>query len=150
MTWHPITEKPETVGPCEINDVFGHTHKVQWDGRNFRYAEGMSAGRVVAHYNGDQWRSLDGDETKETEMLNEHDLEDMRPDAGNCGHCHTCAPITMRNMRMILCKKCGNKRCPQANDHRNACTGSNEPGQPGSAYSAVESPLAKTYPRGED
>lgn len=57
--------------------------------------------------------------------------------ADNCGHCHTCAPITMENMRMILCKKCGNKRCPQANDHRNACTGSNEPGQPGSAYPAA-------------
>lgn len=37
-------------------------------------------------------------------------------------------------MRMILCPICGNKRCPHANDHRNACTGSNEPGQPGSAY----------------
>ena len=55
----------------------------------------------------------------------------------NCGHCHTCAPITMENMRMILCETCGNKRCPKANDHRNECTGSNEPGQPGSAYPAV-------------
>lgn len=36
--------------------------------------------------------------------------------------------------RMILCQKCGNKRCPHANDHQNACTNSNEPGQPGSAY----------------
>lgn len=36
--------------------------------------------------------------------------------------------------RMILCPICGNKRCPHANDHRLACTGSNEPGQPGSAY----------------
>jgi hypothetical protein len=37
-------------------------------------------------------------------------------------------------MRMILCPTCGNKRCPKANDHRNECTGSNEPGQKGSAY----------------
>lgn len=36
--------------------------------------------------------------------------------------------------KMILCPTCGNKRCPHANDHRNTCTGSNEPGQPGSAY----------------
>lgn len=36
--------------------------------------------------------------------------------------------------RMIVCKQCGNKRCPHANDHRNICTGSNEPGQKGSAY----------------
>jgi len=40
-------------------------------------------------------------------------------------------------MRMIVCSVCGNKRCPKANDCRNACTGSNEPGQPGSAYPAV-------------
>lgn len=37
-------------------------------------------------------------------------------------------------IRMLLCAKCGNKRCPHANDHNNECTGSNEPGQPGSAY----------------
>ena len=35
---------------------------------------------------------------------------------------------------MVLCPTCGNKRCPHANDHRHACTGSNLPGQPGSAY----------------
>jgi hypothetical protein len=37
-------------------------------------------------------------------------------------------------IRMILCPTCGNKRCPKANDHRNECSGSNEPGQKGSAY----------------
>lgn len=36
--------------------------------------------------------------------------------------------------RMVLCATCGNKRCPHATDHRNACTNSNEPGQKGSAY----------------
>lgn len=35
---------------------------------------------------------------------------------------------------MVVCKTCGNKRCPKASDHNNACTGSNEPGQPGSDY----------------
>jgi hypothetical protein len=35
---------------------------------------------------------------------------------------------------MKLCEICGNKRCPHANDPANACTGSNEKGQPGSAY----------------
>lgn len=35
---------------------------------------------------------------------------------------------------MILCPECGNKRCPRATSHDNACTGSNEPNQPGSAY----------------
>ena len=35
---------------------------------------------------------------------------------------------------MVVCVECGNKRCPKATDHRFACTGSNEPGQAGSAY----------------
>lgn len=38
---------------------------------------------------------------------------------------------------MILCPTCGNKRCPHATDHRHACTGSNEPGQPGSWYGGM-------------
>jgi hypothetical protein len=36
--------------------------------------------------------------------------------------------------QMILCPTCGNKRCPRASDHRNACTGSNDTGQAGSIY----------------
>ena len=32
------------------------------------------------------------------------------------------------------CEICGNKRCPHHTDHRLACTGSNEPGQPGSSW----------------
>lgn len=51
--------------------------------------------------------------------------------------CHTCRPVTVTDMRFIVCPDCGNKRCPHANDHRNACTGSNEPGQEGSAYPAA-------------
>ena len=35
---------------------------------------------------------------------------------------------------MILCQKCGNKRCPHATDHNNECTNSNEAGQKGSSY----------------
>lgn len=51
--------------------------------------------------------------------------------------CHTCHPVTISDMRFVVCPDCGNKRCPHANDHRNACTGSNEPGQEGSAYPAA-------------
>ena len=36
--------------------------------------------------------------------------------------------------RMIVCPTCGNKRCPKATDHDLPCSGSNEPGQPGSVY----------------
>jgi len=49
-------------------------------------------------------------------------------------------------MRMNLCPICGNKRCPRATDHRNACTGSNEPGQPGSSYGHFN-PLAHEQTR---
>jgi len=51
--------------------------------------------------------------------------------------CHTCRPVTFADSRFVVCPDCGNKRCPHANDHRNACTGSNEPGQEGSAYPAA-------------
>lgn len=58
----------------------------------------------------------------------------LTPTVPSCTNCHRCAPNTLHNMRMILCPTCGNKRCPKANDCANACTGSNEPGQPGGAY----------------
>jgi hypothetical protein len=55
----------------------------------------------------------------------------------NC-MCAQCLPRIKRALsglfEMVLCPTCGNKRCPHANDHRHACTGSNEPGQPGSRY----------------
>jgi hypothetical protein len=54
--------------------------------------------------------------------------------------CHSCRPVgsgwsgDLSDIRMVLCPDCGNKRCPKANNHGNACTGSNAAGQPGSAY----------------
>jgi len=48
--------------------------------------------------------------------------------------------IDPRLNRMFLCETCGNKRCPHAADHRHACTGSNEPDQPGSLYATPPSP----------
>ncbi|MGD1826920.1 hypothetical protein A203_16590 [Chromobacterium violaceum] len=62
-----------------------------------------------------------------------------QPAAAFC-ECHAFQPITLDNMRMVLCPVCGNKRCPHANDHHNACTGSNEPGQIGSFYTAAPQP----------
>lgn len=58
--------------------------------------------------------------------------------------CRTCRPVTVTDMRFVVCPDCGNKRCPHANDHRNACTGSNEPGQEGSAYPAAPQQEVKT------
>ena len=55
-------------------------------------------------------------------------------------------PFDPRMMRMFLCETCGNKRCPHATDHRLACTGSNEPGQAGSAYEHACLPEAPSTP----
>ncbi|HBL5329990.1 TPA: hypothetical protein LR339_001762 [Enterobacter hormaechei] len=51
--------------------------------------------------------------------------------------CRTCRPVTFADSHFVVCPECGNKRCPHANDHRHACTGSNEQGQEGSAYPAA-------------
>jgi hypothetical protein len=71
-------------------------------------------------------------------------LMDGTPPASQCW-CETCRPITLMDMRMVVCPTCGNKRCPRATDHRNACTGSNEPGQKGSSWERVR-PLSDTAP----
>lgn len=47
-----------------------------------------------------------------------------------CG-CRKCSP---NSKFMLICVKCGNKRCPHANNHKNECTNSNDLGQKGSAY----------------
>lgn len=60
---------------------------------------------------------------------------------GSCG-CHRCLKESGQTVGgfpivatiMVLCQKCGNKRCPHGTDHRLDCTGSNEPGQAGSRY----------------
>lgn len=52
--------------------------------------------------------------------------------------CTTCRPITLKDMRFVVCPKCGNKRCPRAHNHQLDCTGSNSPGQPGSSWEHVK------------
>ena len=49
-------------------------------------------------------------------------------------NCYNCADTKTRMSTMILCPKCGNKRCPKATDHHNECTNSNDVGQEGSRY----------------
>ena len=59
--------------------------------------------------------------------------------------CETCRPSTvLADIRMVLCPTCGNKRCPHAHDHRNACTHSNAVGQPGSSWEHVKPPAPPT------
>ena len=52
-------------------------------------------------------------------------------------YCYNCMKATDPDYvisHMIVCPTCGNKRCPHSTDHTLTCTGSNEPGQPGSRY----------------
>lgn len=41
---------------------------------------------------------------------------------------------------MVVCAKCGNKRCPHATFHGHECTGSNSPGQLGSVFGSIVGP----------
>ncbi|MCO8088193.1 hypothetical protein [Acinetobacter indicus] len=53
--------------------------------------------------------------------------------------CHACYRENGEMpSRMVLCPKCGNKRCPKAQDHRYQCTRSNEVGQMGILDGEVE------------
>jgi len=59
-----------------------------------------------------------------------------------CFTCQDHPELGLQNptaRRMIVCPTCGNKRCPRATHHDQACTGSNEPGQIGSRYALVSS-----------
>lgn len=38
---------------------------------------------------------------------------------------------------MVVCRTCGNKRCPRATNSELPCSGSNESGQPGSRYATA-------------
>ena len=63
--------------------------------------------------------------------------------------CTTCRPITLNDMRFVVCPDCGNKRCPKAHNHTLACTNSNEPGQASSSWENV-TPMAQPEPECPD
>lgn len=54
-------------------------------------------------------------------------------DARRATH-HDLGNFSMPPGFRYACELCGNKRCPHHSDHTLACTGSNEPGQPGSVF----------------
>lgn len=69
-------------------------------------------------------------------------LDQSNPDSSTpkCW-CTTCRPITVDDMRFVVCPECGNKRCPKANNHNLQCTGSNDVGQLGSSWEHVGRPV---------
>lgn len=64
----------------------------------------------------------------------------------DCRVCEDAANVPPGLRLFIVCRTCGNKRCPKASWHEQACTGSNEPGQAGSFYGPRESWPAKVSP----
>lgn len=46
----------------------------------------------------------------------------LREETTSTCWCEKCRPITMYDMRMVLCPECGNKRCPRATNHIYQCT----------------------------
>jgi predicted RNA-binding Zn-ribbon protein involved in translation (DUF1610 family) len=58
--------------------------------------------------------------------------------------CYECSKDILRS-RMFLCPNCGNKRCPRATDHREACSGSNDSGQAGSIYGTFPGPNRRLF-----
>lgn len=112
-----LTESlPEAVSVPEEMDIM----TCHLEGVTETYAEGWNAYRAAM---------LQGAENAESRCSN----SSVVPDCS----CRTCRPVTFSDSRFVVCHECGNKRCPHANDHRNACTGRNEPGQEGSAYPAA-------------
>ena len=85
---------------------------------------------------------------KHSEDIRRIEVKDPMKDAPYKGcPCYTCLNADYQSREnkdklifqhpvwmMILCQKCGNKRCPHATDHNLECTESNEPGQEGSNY----------------
>lgn len=57
QAWNPRRSFPLEVGRYEYRNAFTlERFPVQWDGRDYRYAEGDEAGQVVAGLYSDQWR----------------------------------------------------------------------------------------------
>ncbi|EOE3463279.1 hypothetical protein ACKEZK_001528 [Citrobacter freundii] len=84
-----------------------------------------------------EFKSMLGNGSRGAMLQSFGNSEQLNSPATSDCWCRTCRPVTMSDMRFVVCPDCGNKRCPHANDHRNACTGSNELGQIGSAYPAA-------------
>lgn len=66
-----------------------------------------------------------------------------------CWTCQTEAADDPLLIGMVVCEFCGNKRCPHATHHDNACSASNEPNQPGSRYRLTDPPAPPLRDEGE-
>ncbi|MGL3295346.1 hypothetical protein [Salmonella enterica] len=130
---------PETNGKTNWTAMLHRKGQHPWEGITIDCSEYPDRVR----YEADRMRHLIGELADEPDILAyDADAHSGYVNPGNSPvtqdcWCRTCRPVTMSDMRFVVCPECGNKRCPHANDHKNDCTGSNEPGQEGSAYPAA-------------
>jgi hypothetical protein len=90
-------------------------------------------------------------------MTNPHGVFAFWTEGEEC-HCRKCAEELERMIQrskengwwggagMIVCPECGNKRCPQADNHEYWCTGSNAPDQKPSWKNWDPNPRRATTP----
>ncbi|HHN8545066.1 TPA: hypothetical protein ACRR0B_005013, partial [Citrobacter werkmanii] len=135
-TTPPATVVPDEMTPVQASRTYGDEVRGYRDGWNaYRAAMLQGAEPVTTAYKLRDAVEIirnSGIEIDAEKIFAERDTLNT-PDCW----CRTCRPVTVSDMRFVVCPECGNKRCPHANDHRHACTGSNEPGQEGSAYPAA-------------
>lgn len=136
--WVAVSERiPEAEGRywcyVEEQNCLGKSHyqwNCSWNGERW-WVESDNGGRVT------HWMELPAaPHFREISNSSTNNFRENAETSTKCW-CRTCRPVTFADSRFVVCPDCGNKRCPRANDHRNACTGSNEPGQIGSAYPAA-------------
>ena len=129
---------------CGAGESQIHVNKGTWNGRGYGEPVSVEVRHWCADVPGQPSRMISRAGRDEASAITAWNTRTTpQPTQAQAGAvpqcwCLTCRPIRLKDpysMRMALCPTCGNKRCPKANDHRNECTGSNEPGQPGSAYS---------------
>lgn len=148
-TWHPMDCPSEVVGDLcnELDEV-----KAALAAAQEREAKLETVYNAAKHFLkvgaiGGGYRVLE--EAVAALSQSSHEQARQADVTEDCGNCHRCLEgkavcygpyeIAEALTRMIVCPRCGNKRCPKATDHHLDCTGSNEPGQTGSIYAAAPS-----------
>ena len=94
--------------------------------------------RNLKRVDSEQWKKLNvafrNIDESVMETYAELRKQEAQTDLVCCWKCQSGKPMSQWFSKMILCKSCGNKRCPKATDHALECTNSNALGQHGSIY----------------
>ncbi|MDQ7883668.1 DUF551 domain-containing protein [Atlantibacter hermannii] len=140
--WIPVSERmPGSRHAVLVGRWFGSEWASKWATYVPGHPDAQDSGWLIpgASWTPTHWHELPAAPKQYFREIPNSSTNNCRENADSSTKCwcHTCRPVTMTDMRFVVCPECGNKRCPHANDHRNACTGSNEPGQEGSAYPAA-------------